>query len=61
MALEQYTPASNRLREVCRSDGQIRQKFDRSDKTCVLLGPNVHHCPGPNIRVYRCPFSVSLF
>ena len=50
-----------RLREVCRSDGQIRQKSDRSEQTYVLLGPNVRHCPGLNIRVYRCPFPVSSF
>ena len=40
-----------RLHEVCPSDGQIRQKFDRSDKTYVFLGLNVRHCPGPNIPI----------
>ena len=53
--------SETRLREVCRSDGQIRQKFDRYDKTYVFLGPNVRHCQGPNICVYRCPFWVSSF
>ena len=48
-----------RLREVCRSDSQIRQKCDRSDKTYILLGPNVRHCPGPTFS--SLPMSVLGF
>ena len=48
-----------RLREICRSDGQIRQKCDRSDKTYVLLGLNVRHCLGPTFS--SLPMSVLGF
>ena len=57
--LQMYFLASNRLREVCRSDGQIRQKFDRSDKNLCFSRTK---CPPLSRTEYPClPMSILGF